>query len=113
MKRYIHTAQDREQIFKYEIWQISHTREVDYAFMRWDYAQNHGFDFNDYSFKYEGEIEESSVDWALEKLFQKFNLDHPSDFTGHSLSVSDIIRLNKRFYYCDSFGFNDITSEIR
>lgn len=27
----------------------------------------------------------------LEGLYEKFNIDHPSDFRGHSLSVSDIV----------------------
>ena len=113
MKRYIHSSHDSERIFKYEIWQISHTRDVDYAFMRWSYAEDNGFDFDDYSFVYEGEIEGDSVEWALEKLFTKFNLHHPADFRGHSLSVSDIIKLDDKFYYCDSFGFEDITDVIR
>lgn len=37
----------------------------------------------------------------------KFNLAHPADFIGHSMSVSDIIcypELNE-YYFCDSFGF--------
>lgn len=42
-----------------------------------------------------------------EEIFQKFNLAHPSDFTGHSMSVSDIIYYpdSGNYYFCDSFGF--------
>lgn len=45
----------------------------------------------------------------LEKLFEKFNLQRPGDFGGHSLSVSDIVAIKQAghvsYYYCDSFGF--------
>lgn len=48
----------------------------------------------------------------LEGLYTKFNIDHPSDFRGHSLSVSDIVALNNRgvvsFHYVDSFGFKEL-----
>lgn len=53
------------------------------------------------------------TDWdTLDSIFQKFNIDHPSDFTGHSLSVSDIIALRKKdettAYYVDAFGFREV-----
>ena len=47
-----------------------------------------------------------------EALFQKFNLDRPGDFGGHSLSVSDIVAIKQNgqvsYYYCDSFGFQEL-----
>ena len=46
---------------------------------------------------------------TLNKLYEQFNINHPTNFKGHSLSVSDIIALkvNDRlsFHYVDSFGF--------
>lgn len=49
---------------------------------------------------------------TLETIYQKFNLDHPADFTGHSLSVSDVVVLHQAgedtAHYCDSFGFQDV-----
>ena len=48
----------------------------------------------------------------LEGIFQQFNLNHPSDFTGHSLSVSDVVVLvqdgQKKAYFCDSVGFREV-----
>ena len=45
----------------------------------------------------------------LEGLYEKFNIDHPADFRGHSLSVSDIVALKANgmvsFHYVDSIGF--------
>lgn len=46
---------------------------------------------------------------TLNKLYEQFNINHPTNFKRHSLSVSDIIALkvNNRlsFHYVDSFGF--------
>lgn len=48
----------------------------------------------------------------LEKLYMKFNIDHPSDFTGHSLSVSDIVILSQNgimsCHYVDSIGYIEL-----
>lgn len=48
----------------------------------------------------------------LDKLYEKFNLDRPGDFGGHSLSVSDIVAIKQNghvsYYYCDSFGFQEL-----
>lgn len=51
---------------------------------------------------------------TLESLYERFNLRHPEDFRGHSMSVSDVIVLHQNgvnnAYYCDSFGFAEINS---
>jgi len=48
----------------------------------------------------------------LEGLYEKFNLDHPSDFRGHSLSVSDIVAIKSdgmvSSHYVDSIGFAEL-----
>ena len=48
----------------------------------------------------------------LEQLYVKFNIDHPADFRGHSLSVSDIVALKTggvvSCHYVDSFGFQEL-----
>ena len=52
----------------------------------------------------------------LEELYQRFNLDRPEDFHGHSLSVSDVIVLRLdheiKSYYTDSFGFKELPGFI-
>ena len=49
---------------------------------------------------------------TLEDIYRKFNQDHPADFTGHSLSVSDVVVLThgdrQTAHYCDSFGFTKV-----
>ena len=48
----------------------------------------------------------------LEQLYVKFNIDHPADFRGHSLSVSDIVALKTAgvvsCHYVDSIGFQEL-----
>ena len=68
-----------------------------------------------YEMVYTGPIpdEKSADDPAvLEDLFIRFNLQHPEDFHGHSLSVSDVVVLKRedeiRSYYTDSFGFEQL-----
>ena len=49
---------------------------------------------------------------TLENLFEIFNTNRPGDFTGHSLSVSDIIALKRdgvvSYHYCDNVGFQEL-----
>ena len=51
---------------------------------------------------------------TLENLFEIFNVNRPADFTGHSLSVSDIVALKQNgvvsYHYCDSVGFQELPS---
>lgn len=48
----------------------------------------------------------------LEELYAKFNVSRPDDFTGHSLSVSDIVALRQNgvvsCHYVDSIGFQEL-----
>lgn len=47
-----------------------------------------------YEVVYHGSISVyEDVDRQLEDLYVKFNIDHPNDFRGHSMSVSDIVAL--------------------
>ena len=46
---------------------------------------------------------------SLEDIYTRFNIDHPKDFRGHSLSVSDVVVLHQNgqdtAHYVDSFGY--------
>ena len=58
-----------------------------------------------------------SQEETLDKLYEQFNLHHPADFTGHSLSVSDIVALRQNgavsCHYVDSFGFAELPSFLK
>ena len=57
-----------------------------YQFMGMDFVKNNKLvvDKNDYESVYRGELKEGET---LDTLYEKFNLYHPDDFTGHSMSV--------------------------
>ena len=48
----------------------------------------------------------------LDQIYEEFNVDRPSDFEGHSLSVSDLIVIDGGFgakaFFVDSFGFTEM-----
>jgi hypothetical protein len=49
---------------------------------------------------------------VLEQQFQIYNTGRPDDFTGHSLSMSDIVALKRggeiSYHYVDAFGFREL-----
>lgn len=70
-----------------------------------------GFNFRQYKLVWEGEIEvlEDSVDETiLDELFSEFNITHPKNYHGRSMSTSDVVVLDEVMYYCDSFGWEKI-----
>lgn len=64
----------------------------------------------DYKIVYETESDfgEATDKEILEHFFEVCNLTHPEGYTGHSLSVGDIVELDDRLYICDSFGWESI-----
>ena len=54
---------------------------------------------------------------ALEVVYEKFNIDHPADYKGHSLSVSDIVVLHENgknsAHFVDSVGFTMLPDFLR
>lgn len=66
-----------------------------------------------YEVIYEGEVEDTGKDSvALEQLFGVFNVDHPRDFHHASMSVSDLVLLDRtRLWFCDSVGWVELKGE--
>lgn len=102
----------------YAILQLKHTEETaDRRFMSFGYLQKYGItpapEF--YNTVYMAQMTmqpEKSQQEILEDLYTKFNVDHPEDFKGHSLSVSDIVALKQHgavsYHYVDSIGFKEL-----
>lgn len=69
-----------------------------------------GVKIREYETVYTGRIEPRvTLEATLAAIFVKFNLDRPGDYTGRSMSVSDLIALEGTgTYFCDSFGFKQI-----
>lgn len=96
----------------YGIYQIDQTGNgIDYLFMDMDYTQKHGINITrkDYNLVYMDELKGGDT---LDSLFVKFNLSHPEDFTGHSMSTSDVVVFHQgvrnTIYYVDSIGFKEL-----
>lgn len=101
--------------------------DAEYAFQRWERAKK-VFSFKDYEKFYSGELVDfiaykdetitcnTNDSEILDKLFCKFNTAIPDGFTGHSLSVSDVVEIvrksGKRYYYCDASGWQQIQIDI-
>lgn len=95
------------------IWQLRDDVNPSYKFIEYkELTGNFGEpDKENYKIVYDGEIETND----LESIYIKFNLNHPHGFTGHSLSMSDVVELydsaGSEFYYVDRFGFKEIDFE--
>ena len=87
-----------------------------FAAMRYLNKQNIAPSIENYEILYRGNLPEGkrSVPQAelLEQLYQKFSCARPTDYHGHSLSVSDVIALKRNgevsVHYVDSIGFKDL-----
>lgn len=85
--------------------------EHDYRFMNLDFVKRHGMEVNcaDYELVYTAPLTENDT---LEAIYERFNIQRPADFTGHSLSVSDVVVLNDgkliKACYVDSIGFAEL-----
>ena len=99
---------------QYKIYQLKDTRNTNYAFCSWKEAKEM-FSIDDYKEVYSGNMAQLHI---LEELFEIFNLRHPEDFRGHSMSVSDVVALKKPdkdywyWYYCDERGWEEISHLI-
>ncbi len=101
----------------YCIYQLKRTDETaELLFMSSNYLKEHNLDisYENYDAVYSGAFSGSDDNptKTLDDLYMKFNTDRPQDFTGHSLSVSDIVALRQNgvvsCHYVDSVGFADV-----
>ena len=102
---------------RFGIYQLKDTEKTrDIRFMSMDYLEMKGIPVSreNYELVYTGELAEGM---SLEDIFTKFNIDHPADFTGHSLSVSDVVVLHQdgenTSHYVDSVGYREVPEFTR
>lgn len=114
--------QKREQAFQespgdaYAIYQLKYDdTTVDLRFMNSEWLQKQGLDpqYENYELVYTGALtQDGSQIEKLEDLYRIFNVEHPQDFTGHSLSISDIVALKQAgvvsYHYVDSVGYKEL-----
>lgn len=102
----------------YCIYQLCRDPELaELRFMNSQYLREHGLEpaFDHYEAVYSGALpSDGSTEARLDDLYMKFNTAHPQDFTGHSLSVSDIVVLRQQgavsSHYVDSVGFVQLSA---
>lgn len=97
---------------RYAIYQLKEGEDYrDLRFMNTEYLANNDLavDGENYNYIYGGRLPEGET---LDGIYERFNLRHPEGYTGHSLSVSDMVIMQRdgeaRAYYVDSFGFTEI-----
>ena len=103
------------------IYQIRRGGELDaYRFMNYDYLQSKGVtpERGGYDAIYTGGfMDYGNARTNLDMIYQRFNVDHPADFKGHSLSVSDIVALKQNgvvsCHYVDSIGFRELSNFLK
>ena len=102
-------GQDKDTFSIYQIKGGDETR--DFRFEPYDRLQAAGnvVDKANYELVYSAELTPGT---SLEDIYTRFNIDHPKDFKGHSLSVSDVVVLHQNgqdtAHYVDSFGYKDV-----
>ncbi len=101
----------------YDIYQVKNGEDYhDIRFLNYSDLGDEGKNPNlaGYDHVYRGQL---TRDDTLDKLYERFNIDHPEDYRGRSMSVSDIVAIclnqQQRLYYVDSFGFVDVTDTLR
>lgn len=100
----------------YAIYQLRNGDELwNYRFEAMDRLVKAGLrvERKNYELIYTGDLHYSGDIYdKLNGLYGTFNMNHPADFTGHSLSVSDIVVLKQSgvisCHYVDSFGFKEL-----
>lgn len=106
-----------EEARTYDIYQLKDfSGRRDYAFEPLDrlHKQGRKVDMQNYDKVYSGAMFPGE---SLESIYTRFNVDHPQDFTGHSLSVSDVVVIRQNgqetAHYCDSFGFAKVPEFLK
>lgn len=113
-------------MLNYDIYQLKNEakfHEIRFANTKFLNAHNIPIDAANYNKVYSGTVEneaggrKKSTGEVLESLYEKFNLHHPADFRGHSLSVSDVVTLHDNgvvtAHYCDSYGFTKVPEFVQ
>lgn len=93
-----------------KIWQIKDSSPNN-RYMGWRYI-NGKPNPDEYDLVWEDNTEYT----GLEQIFTVFNLHHPEDYRGRSLSVSDIVEVHDNpniedgFWFCDIIGWRKVTN---
>ena len=97
---------DRDSFSIYQLKRGDETRDLRFEPYDRLTAAGHTVDPANYDLIYSAPLAPGT---SLEAIFTRFNIDHPKDFKGHSLSVSDVVVLHQNgqdtAHYVDSIGY--------
>lgn len=101
----------------YGIYQLKHNEKTDnLRFMDLSFLQRNGLEVNkgNYQLEYDAPMQAGDTPSAI---FQRFNIERPDDFYGHSLSVSDVVVFHKdgrnNTLFVNDFGFYEVPDFFR
>ena len=102
-------GQDKDTFSIYQLMRGDETRDLRFEPYDRLQATGHSVDRANYELIYTAPL---APDTSLEDIYTRFNIDHPADFKGHSLSVSDIVVLHRdgrdAAHYVDSIGYREV-----
>nr|WP_233036405.1 YodL domain-containing protein [Enterococcus faecalis] len=117
VEEYAAAGYEAPQQDTFSIYQLRGGEETrDYRFEPYERLQAAGLavDSANYDLVYTAPLDKST---SLEDIYRTFNIDHPADFRGHSLSVSDVVVLHQNgqdtAHYVDSFGYIEVPEFLR
>ena len=109
VKEFYAKAQEKDTFSIYQIKGGDETRDLRFEPYDRLIAAGHRVDVKNYTLVYSAPLTPGT---SLEDIYTHFNIDHPKDFKGHSLSVSDVVVLHQNgqdtAHYVDSFGYKEV-----
>ena len=104
-------VEDAPRLKSVRIWQLKANADIGLKFIGYDEAVKRfgAISPADYKTVWDGHLDTND----LEAIYECFNVNQPVDFSGHSLSISDVVELydssGNEFFYCDRCGFTPLT----
>ena len=96
----------------YMVYQLKHTEEnhlLRFEALDQLYAAGKTVDPSNYELVYAGPLTPGDT---LESIYRDLNVNHPEDYHGYSLSMSDVVVLREygkdTAHYCDRIGFTEV-----
>ena len=96
----------------FKIYQLPVAHEA--KFCNFEFVTEHNLlpKLSDYEKVYEGEVEVpegKDSETVCDHIYMKFQGAKPEGYTGHSISMSDVIEIDGKFYYCDEYSWEEVT----
>lgn len=102
-------GQEQDTFTIYQLKRGDETRDLRFEPLDRLTAAGYSVDKANYDLIYSAPL---TPDMTLGRIWEIFNTDHPKDFKGHSLSISDVVVLHQngqdKAHYVDRYGYTEI-----